>query len=733
MKSLPLNTPLLAISGVGPKFLAKLKKLNIETVRDLLWHFPSRYEDYSRIYSIADLQPNQQATIRGVVQDISSRRSFRRRMTIIEATVSDGTDCIAAIWFNQPYIQTSLAEGVQFNFSGKISVRDGIFSIVNPAFERSASATRHTAGIIPIYPETRGLTSKGFRYLIQPILNQIAPEEFLPEIVLKEKSFPEIHDALRAIHFPHAISDASRARERFAFEDLFLLHLFNLHQKTQLSRAHAPSIPAEPDTIKKFLKLLPFELTLSQKKSLWEIAQDIGQPHPMNRLLQGDVGSGKTIVAILAALMAARHNVQTAFMAPTEVLAHQHFETLSAFFDAIPDASVPFCLLTGKTAHARYENNLSAELSKAALLKAISSGEIRIVIGTHSLIQKAVRFKKLGLVVIDEQHRFGVKQRATFTRNANDIDAPSTSLQKPVSVPHFLSMSATPIPRTIMLTAFGDLDVSTITELPRGRKKIITRIVGGQERKATYEFIRKEIHNGRQAFVICPRIEPPEDATPEEVTKLEMKNVTEEYNVLSKTIFPNFRVDMLHGKMPARGGSALGGKASKESVMDAFRKGEIQILVSTSVIEVGIDVPNATIMMIEGAERFGLAQLYQFRGRVGRDAHQSYCFLLTSSNSAGNSRGAGGGAVQQRLQAILEAKNGFELAEKDLEIRGPGEFLGRKQAGMPDMPMRNMTNIELIKNSRDAAVSLLERDPMLNRHRLLKERLLLFQKQIHLE
>jgi len=711
-----LNTPLLEIPGIGPRFLTKLKRLNIETVRDLIFHFPSRYEDYSEFYKIGDLEPGQQAVIRGVVEDISLRRSWQRHLAIVEARIADETGVIKAVWFNQPYVKNVLRLGTQANFAGKVSLSDHEIYLSHPSYEvvgdNEEIETKHTGRLVPIYPETRGLTSKGIRFLIQPILKNIATiKEFIPENILAEKKIPEINQAIHSVHYPERIEDALAAKRRFSFEELFLLQLLNMQQKIKLSEKKAPAIGTDLEEMKKILAGLPFPLTTSQKKSLWEILQDLEKPHPMNRLLQGDVGSGKTVVSVLAAISVHKNGYQTAFMAPTEVLATQHFETFKKLFSGIAENEQPvFGLLTGHAARIVYANDLESAVNKKDLEKKVASGEISMIVGTHALIEKKVGFKNLGLVIIDEQHRFGVEQRARLSeKNAAEK-----------LLPHFLSMSATPIPRTLMLTVFGDLDISTITELPTGRKKILTKIVDPANRAKAYAFIRGQIRHGRQAFVICPRIEPAEElrdsaAYFKERALLETKSVKEEFEKLKKKIFPDLRVAMLHGQMKSK---------EKETVMRDFKNGKCDILVSTSVIEVGVDVPNATIMMIEGSERFGLAQLYQLRGRVGRGEHQSFCFLFTESSSE---------SVAERLKAIVEAKNGFELAELDLRFRGPGEFLGQKQTGLPDIAMSGLQDIELIKESRDAAHKVIAKDPQLRKNSALKQRLMDLQSRIHLE
>jgi ATP-dependent DNA helicase RecG len=871
MGGIKLDIPLIEISGIGPRFLQRLAKLGVKTVRDLIWHFPARYEDFSHIYKIAELEVGQQATVQGIVKEISLRHSWRRHLAIVEAAIEDGSGKLKIVWFNQPYILNVLRVGRRANFSGKVTYsEENEIYLSHPAYELvGKNETKHTARLVPIYPETRGLTSKGLRFLTQPILKNIETlDEWLPYEILKTNGLPEINAALQKVHFPKKIDEALAAKKRFIFEDLFLLQLINLEQKFRLSKEKAPAIKTDIPTLKKIVEELPFKLTVSQKKSLWEIIQDIEKPRPMNRLLQGDVGSGKTVVAALAALITAQNELGTAFMAPTEVLANQHFGTFKKLFSGIKTANQPVVgLLTSSSAKILYETDLKTEVGREELLKKIKGGEVKIVIGTHALIQKSVSFKNLGLVVVDEQHRFGVRQRAALVgrrqtqtgarTNTDDLlykdltykirgclinaknkigaghreniyqkalaeefkksglqfkhektidinyEGKKIGIYKPDFIvedkiivelkalplmgavqerqlwkylkgstyklallanfygrgveikriiyetaresprqsaltPHFLSMSATPIPRTLMLTVFGDLDISTITELPAGRKNIVTKIIPPPGRAEAYEFIRGEVKSGRQVFVICPRIEP-SDTKNTNASELhekkqvfgsfgsnsgfsgrlgklwEVKAVKEEYEKLSKKIFPELKVAMLHGQLKSK---------DKEKIMKEFTAGKIDILVSTSVVEVGVDVPNATIMMIEGTDRFGLAQLYQFRGRVGRGPDQSYCFLFTDSSAR---------TTKERLKAIVKAKNGFELAEKDLEIRGPGEFLGESQTGFPDTAMQGLQNIELVKQSRAAALNIIQKDRELKYHPLLKQKLAEFQKAIHLE
>ncbi len=749
-----LNTPLSGIKGIPPRFLKRLEKLKILTIKDLLWHFPSRYEDFSEILPIAQLEPGQQVTIQGVVRDIKLRRSFRKRFVIVEARIADNSGEIKAVWFNQPYLLNTLRVGRMANFAGKVSAGESEIHLAHPSYElidsraytgsppqqnlawdqeqsdpdntsvqyepapAHSSDYAHTGRLVPIYPETRGLTSKGIRFLVQPILKNIGEiPEWMPEEILEKAGLLEINQALNEIHFPESSETAMSAKKRFAFEDIFLLQIFNMRQKLKLAREKAPVIETSLAELKKITEALPFKLTLSQKKSLWEIVQDIGKPTPMNRLLQGDVGSGKTVVAAVAALLAANNGLQSAFMAPTEILARQHFQTLKKIFTGLPLKKQPeIGLLVSKEAKIFYENDLESSVSKEEFKKKIESGSLKVIVGTHALIQKDIAFDNLGLVIVDEQHRFGVRQRAQLVHGRKIL-------------PHLLSMSATPIPRTLMLTIFGDLDISIISELPLGRKPIVTKIVAPANRGKAYQFIREQIKKGRQAFVICPRINPAEEKEGErnKAQKLdlwEVKSVKEEYEKLSKEIFPDLHVGMLHGQLKSKEKEKIMAEFSAKGGSTSGGKNKIDILVSTSVIEVGVDIPNATIMMIEGADRFGLAQLYQFRGRVGRGEHQSFCFLFTDSPAK---------TTAERLKAIVEAKNGFELAEKDLKLRGPGEFIGQKQTGLPDVAMRGLQDWELIKNSREAAVEILEKDKNFKNNPLLAEKISEFEKKIHLE
>ncbi|KKU19143.1 MAG: ATP-dependent DNA helicase RecG [Parcubacteria group bacterium GW2011_GWA1_47_11] len=698
------------LSGVGKRFLGQLKKLDIKTAKDLLWHFPTRYDDRSEFLKVSELKKGGEATLRGTVQKTTTRRIPYRHLVITEVSVVDEEGSpLTVTFFNQPYIENTLKEGRVANFSGKVGTYKGKLTLQSPIYELTEirgreKETQHTGRLVPIYKETKGITSRGLRFIIKPILEnlEVLPE-YIPQETLKSLNLPDVNEALQNIHFPKKEADALRAIKSFSFRDLLLLQLRNLQERAKLQKLEAYPIAYDQKELKKLFSFLPFELTASQKKSLDEILNDLERHHPMNRLLQGDVGSGKTIVAGIAALVAVNDKHQAAFMAPTEILACQHYKTLTKFFEEY-DGGI--ALLTGKESKVFYGENLEAELKKSELIKKIASGDIGITVGTHALIQKQITFKKLGLVVIDEQHRFGVRQRAEITK--------TTSI-----TPHFLSMSATPIPRTLTMTIFGNLDLSLIDELPKGRKPIITKLVDPTNRDKAYQFIKERIKSDRQAFVICPRIEESENKdqvfTSKQKAAWEVRAVKVEYEKLSKEVFPDLKVSMLHGKMKI---------AEKTAVMKAFVEGKCDIVVSTSVVEVGVDVPNATIMLIEGADRFGLAQLYQFRGRVGRGEHQSYCLLFTDSKTEN---------TKARLESLIQAKNGFELAEMDLHLRGPGEFLGDTQTGTPDLTLKALQNPELLKTAKEKAEELLQNSPTLEAYPLLSKRLNQFREEVHLE
>ena len=704
---LQLTDPVSKVRGVGPRYLEYLHKMGIDTVKDLLWHFPFRYEDFSQIKKINELQPNETCTIVATITKVYLRRSFKKRMFIIEAKAQDDTGEINILWFNQTFIIKNIPPGTTVSLSGKTKAKGKKIILVSPTYEIISHEKldqdffknlKHTGRLVPIYSETEGLTSKVFRYLIKPLLNQVSLKEYFPSWLLNKYQLLPLKTALAQIHFPDSLELASKAKNRFIFESLFFSKIYLLKIKQQINVLPFPKIKLDIPLLKSFVNSLPFELTLAQKKSIWEIAQNM-QTNLMNRLLEGDVGSGKTIVAIAASLLVYNSQYQVALLAPTEILAHQHYEKFKTF---LKNHKVRIALLTSKGAKI-YDDGLEGKITKRNLNKIINSYLPIIVIGTHALIQKNIQFNKLGLVIVDEQHRFGVEQRKKLLSSSSNNK----------EVPHLLSLTATPIPRTLALVFYGDMDISILDTLPSGRKQIITKIVTPSQKHKIYDFIRSEVEKGHQAFVICPRIEEEQiDSLNVNASNLlslaeklnyEVKAVKKEYKKLQEEIFPDLKVAMLHGKMKPE---------EKENIMKQFQENKINILVSTSVVEVGIDIPNATIMVIEGAEHFGLAQLHQFRGRVGRSHYQSYCFLFTESNNS---------KVYSRLKALVEYNDGFKLAEIDLALRGPGELLGTKQSGIPDLLMKSLINKEMLSSAQEAALVVLKEDPTLKKWPLLKE------------
>jgi ATP-dependent DNA helicase RecG len=712
------NTLILDIPKISAKYAKLLESLGLFTVEDLLYYFPFRYDDFSKVVPISEKYLNETVTVEGKIIKSKLTRIFRRRMTIQEIIIQDKNNIpLKAVWFNQPYILETLKEGVEVRLSGKLQFypvksrragnrqQDGLFnrvnkkflSMTNPAWERAARETTNTGGIIPVYSETQGLTSRWLRWQIKPLLEvtKKIPDVIPPEI-RKKLNLYDIETAIRQIHFPQNREKLLRAQKRFAFEEMFLVQLKTLEVRLHWSKEKSATIKFDEKLIKSFVNKLPFKLTDAQRKAAFEILKDLEKARPMNRLLNGDVGSGKTLVAAIAALQVMHESYQVAIMAPTEVLARQHFNTLSKIFI---NYKINIALLTNS-----YKlTSLDDKISRDKLIRQIKSGEINLLIGTHALIQKDVNFKNLVLVIIDEQHRFGVAQRAYLQQKAEEINDGI-----PGKIPHLLTMTATPIPRTLALAMFGNLDLSILDEMPKNRKKIMTQIIPPSERESIYNFIRAEIKKGRQCFVILPLVEESKVLT-------EIKAATLEHKRLSQEIFTDLKIGLVHGRLKP---------AEKEKVMADFAENKLDILVATAVVEVGIDVPNATVMIIEDADRFGLSQLHQFRGRVGRSQHQSYCFLFSTSNAE---------TARFRLKALVESENGFKIAEKDLELRGPGQFLGTLQSGLPDISMENLTNVRLIKIAREEARDLLLKDPSLDHNPELAERLKKFSQNIHLE
>jgi len=713
-----LSNPVSEIRGIGPRYLKYLEKLGIKTIKDLLWYFPFRYEDFSKIKKINELQPEEKCSIMGSVKKINVRRTYKKKIFIIEAIIEDNTGQIIAIWFNQIYLLKNIPIGAVLSLSGKVKKRGKKLILSSPSYEIISrqkaeeefyEELKHTGRLIPVYSETKGLSSRALRYFIKPLLKlTYGIKDTLPDFILKKHKLISLQQSLNQIHFPSSLLLAKKAKQRFVFESLLLSQIYLLKRKRKNALLNAPKINLDIPLLQSFTQSLSFPFTECQRKTIWDIANNLHQ-RPMNRLLEGEVGSGKTIVAIAASLLTVKSNYQVAVMAPTEILAKQHFDK---FKDALKPFQVKIALLTSSTTKI-YDNGLEGKISKQALNKIITSSDPILVIGTHALIQKNIRFNSLGLIIVDEQHRFGVEQRKKLiAKNANKKE-----------IPHLLSMTATPIPRTLALAFYGDLDLSILDELPKGRKKIITKVVLPKDRKKVYNFIRKEIKKERQAFVICPRIEETETSdiksdnllTLSERLNHEVKAVKKEYEKLTKEIFPDLKIAMLHGKMKPK---------EKETAMKNFQENRINLLVSTSVIEVGVDIPNASLMIIEGSEHFGLAQLHQFRGRIGRAHYQSYCFLFSESSHS---------AITNRLKTLVKCNDGFHLAEMDLSLRGPGQFLGTKQSGIPDLAMSSLLNKEFIEKVHEQAKELLKKDSTLKKWPLLLANFQEFSQKIHKE
>ncbi len=677
-----LKTPVEKLYLVGPARAKLLKHLGIHTLEDLLFYLPRAHHDLSQFTPIADLKINEFANIKAQIISVKSFRTRVRRFTLTQAVVRDDSGTITCVWFNQPYLQKALKVNEQFIFSGKVVSSKNKMQLQNPVYEQEKAEQVHTSRLVPVYPLTASLTQKMLRNIIKTYLDKSFVPEFLPaEILAKEKLLDE-DKALKTFHFPDNYAQLKLAQKRLAFDEIFLTQIRVLKYKKLRQERKSFAVKSPTKSLQEKIDSLPFELTASQKQALEEITDDLSRPFPANRLLEGDVGSGKTIIAALCMWLCAQNGLQAVLLAPTEVLSQQHYLSLLKLF--INDR-IDLGLLT--SSNTRLNGN---PVSRETLLAHIKNGRSKIIIGTHSLLDKKVKFDKLAFVVIDEQHRFGVQQRAALKQHSNA---------------HLLTMSATPIPRTLALTLYGDLDISILSELPKGRVKIITELVAEDKRPQTYQFIAEQIKQGRQAFVICPLIE--------ESDKLGVKSAQAEYEKLQNKIFPNLRIGLLHGKMKP---------ADKESVMRQFKDNELDILVSTSVVEVGVDVPNATVMMIEGAERFGLAQLHQFRGRVGRSSHQSYCFLFSDDQNA---------AQNPRLQAMVESTNGFELAQKDLQIRGSGDLYGTEQSGY-GFKVATLSNLPLVERSRKYALGILDEDSDLSQYPFLGSKVS-EKPEIHLE
>ncbi len=679
-----VDAPLTVLKGVGPETAADYARLGVTSLRDLLLYFPRRYDDYSRMKTINRLVFGEECTVIGMVTDANVRPMRGRNGKMLKITLSDATGSLEVTFFNQDYLARRLTPGRQIVISGRISEYLGYLTIVPKEWEDLDHELLSTGRIVPVYPASADLASKTIRRHTAQVVQYWAPRQADPlsaEIVARA-GLMNYGQALAQIHYPDNQEQLATAQHRLAFDELLLLQLGVMRQRRQWQSHEAAPLQVSDEWFQNFVSTLPYPLTGAQQRAVADVRADIARDVPMNRLLQGDVGSGKTAVAGVAMAFAAQAGAQAAIMAPTSILAEQHFRTLSSLLSPAlgeaPAEAGSIRLLQGST----------TAFEKEAIYAGLRSGAVKVVVGTHALIEDPVEFANLGLVVVDEQHRFGVAQRAALRGKGRS--------------PHLLVMTATPIPRSLALTVYGDLDLTVLDEMPPGRQAIQTHLMQSQERERGYAYIRSQVAKGRQAFVIFPLVEESE--------KVEARAAVAEHERLQTEVFPDYRVGLLHGRLKPD---------EKDAVMAAFRAGEFQILVSTAVVEVGVDVPNATVMLIEGANRFGLAQLHQFRGRVGRGEHASACLLVSDAPNA---------QVDERLKAMVESQDGFYLAEKDLELRGPGDFLGTRQSGFAGLRMARLSDIPTIEKARREARLIFDADPELQapEHQALADRLIQF-------
>lgn len=668
-----LDSPIMMLKGVGPAVGAKFNKLGLKNVSDLINHYPRRYEDYSQITPINKIRPGL-VTIQAQIKQAIGRHS-QRGMHVTEAVASDATSSVRLIWFNQPYRAAALKPGVEYFISGEFVFRNQRLSIVNPSVELVGDFPVNAARIIPVYPETKGLKSGVIRKVLKPLRPIVASlPETLPGWLVTEESLTTRSEALTALHFPESAEQLLRAKARLGFEEVFELTLAALMNKYALMTEHAVAIGFNEQLAKDFVAELPFKLTNDQRKVVWQVYKDLQREQPMNRLVEGDVGSGKTVVAVMAALMAMTQDFQVALMAPTELLARQHADTIFKLLQPLGMSERVGLLVGGMT-----------KIQKDTAHAAIKEGKVQFVVGTHALIQEKVGMKRLGLVIIDEQHRFGVEQRKSLQAKAGHAV-------------HVLSLTATPIPRSLALTLYGELDISVLAEKPANRLPVETTLVPMSSREDLLKKVDAQVEQGRQVFWVCPRI-----AEEEEITLLQLKSAEALFKQLSNRHLKHRRVGLLHGGMKA---------TEKDAVMQQFVARELDVLVATTVIEVGVDVPNATVMVIENPERFGLAQLHQLRGRVGRGEHQSHCYLQLSDTMP----------PSRRLRALVSSNDGFKLAELDLELRGPGAVYGTMQHGELDLRLAKLTDIKLIAAARARAQEFIDRGEDLLVYKALNDR-----------
>lgn len=695
-----LKTPISKLHRVGKALETRLAILGIETLEDLLFYYPFRYEDYSQVVPIEQLQEGTNVTVKVKIEQIATKRSPRKHMLLTEAVVYDESSRMHVVWFNQPFIGKVLKAGETIYLSGVVKHDMLGVTMQSPSYEKVVEQTAHTARIVPIYSVTNGITQKQMRFLLTQVLPFVKDiHDWIPEDILKKANLDPLEQSLQSIHFPDSTDDLKKAEYRLKFDELFILQLRSEMIRQELKVFKAPTLTFQEASIKEFVASLPFELTKDQKLAAWEILQDCERVEPMNRLLEGDVGSGKTVVAAMAMYNAILNGYQAVIMAPTEILASQHYETLKKIFEKY-DVKIGLLSRTQFQVMNYSFTTKAKKTQKEEVIEKIKDGTVQIVVGTHALLTQDVQFKKLGFVVVDEQHRFGVEQRKTIRDKSGQKNTTA----------HFLSMTATPIPRSFALTLYGDLDLSIIKTKPSGRKDIMTRLVEPKNREKAYDFIRAQVAQGRQVFVICPLITESSQDEKQSISLDERKTVLKEYEKLSNEIFPRLKVDFLHGKLKGN---------EKDEKMKKFAAGETDILVSTSVVEVGVNIPNASVMMIEDAELFGLAQLHQFRGRVGRSIYQSYCFLLTDSSSQ---------SAMDRLRFFERTLDGFELSEYDLQTRGPGEVYGTSQSGMMNLRLATLQDTEIIKLARGLA-----RGIEFKNYPSLKEKVKDWERKVHLE
>lgn len=679
-----LNTPVKNYPAVNETVERGLERLRIKKARQLLFYFPKGYEDRRKITKVSEATPGTQGVFEGRLKKVSSSAAFRRfggktkRMLVTKAVFEDDSGELPVVWFYQRFIERQYPSGSQVFLAGKPVTEQKKLILVSPEVERilPGKIFVHSKRIVPFYPETEGVSSRFLRYLIFRSLDLTKNlVEYLPERTREEEQLFTIGAAVRGIHFPDSQEELELSRKRLAFDELFILQLAALVRKKERTKEKSVRIETRENDLDEAKENLPFPLTSSQKIAVGEILRDFKSGIPMNRLLAGDVGSGKTVVAGLAALAVKKSGAQSALVAPTEILAQQHAASLSNLFSK---SGLRVALLTGSF----------KKREKAAVLEKVSEGGIDLLVGTHALFHAQLSFEKLGLVIVDEQHRFGVEQRDELTKNGPDG-----------LVPHFLSLTATPIPRTLQLTAYGDVDVTMLESRP-GQQTVQTEVVTAECREIVYELLRKRMRSGEQVFVICPRVEEVDSEEGEEI-----KSVQSEYNNLSKKIFSELKGGMLHGKLPSD---------EKIDILEKFRSGNIDYLVASSVVEVGVDIPKATALLIEGADRFGLAQLHQFRGRVGRRGQKAVCYLKSASDDP---------KAIERLKVMENNNDGLKIAEEDLRRRGAGEIYGTRQSGGVKLRVANITDVPFLLKVRKAAENLLERDPALQTAELLNKRI----------